>query len=168
MARGGMSDDPDKRARQLENLRRGETRAPLGNTRALKSGAFSEVAIAPFAAIWEQRFAEKLAADSPLRNDPRFFAYIAVVSKVFARLEQVGQWLDVRMGDLSDPNVQRNLDIESRLRRESGDALQALRMAPADLGTELKLQAYLDELEERVLAAERIAAGDIVNAEQVS
>lgn len=154
-----LSTDPDLRARQLANLRQGVTIAPEGNVRALKSGAWSTVAIEPFRQLWAQEFFDQIAEDSPLREDRAFRHWVATASKVFARLQSAGSWLDTRMGDFGNSDVLRAIDAESKLRREATDVLERLKLAPLAPSDDLRLQEYVDNILERLAAAEARAGG---------
>lgn len=129
----GLSPDPERRQRQLDALaasRRSFRPPPLGNVRALRSGAHSEVAVGPYAKLWEQTFFEAISTESALRNSEPFVAFIALGSKIFGRLQMVGEWLEPRMADLENQAVRDNLGEERALRREAMTFLQDLKLAP--------------------------------------
>ena len=125
----------------LANLRPGGNVAPLGNTQTRKHGAYARIAA--------ERLDEKarevydaLAADAPLRGDdgglPSHDAVqVRLLADVLCRLDSVGAWL---AGRWATDEGQRALEIESKLRREAADYLDALGMTPrsrAKLGLNL-------------------------------
>lgn len=142
------------------NLRRGETVAPKGNVRTLKSGAWSTVAVEPFRKLWSSEFFDQLAEDSPLRENPDYRHWVATASLVFARLQSAGSWLDTRMGDLGNAEVLRALEEERKLRREATEVLERLKLAPLSPSDDLAVTQMIADLEERfgVLKSERDAA----------
>jgi hypothetical protein len=141
-----LSSDPEARARQLANLSPTTWPAPpIGNVRALRHGANSEVAVGPYAALWSQTFFAAISEESALRNSEPFTAFIALGSKIFGRLELVGNWLEPRMGDLQAPGVMQAIEQERALRREAMTFLQDLKLAPV-ASEEAELVALVEQL----------------------
>ncbi|MFA9269965.1 MAG: hypothetical protein ACEQSX_04290 [Baekduiaceae bacterium] len=86
-----LSDDPEKRARQLANLRRGNP-APQGNTRRLVHGGRtrSEQTLEPL----RTEMAVGLRRDYPGLDDRR----LAILADRLARMESARRWLDGQDG----------------------------------------------------------------------
>lgn len=141
-----LSADPEARARQLANLSPTTWPAPpVGNVRALRAGAHSNVAVGPYAAVWERTFFDAISEESALRNSEPFVAFIALGSKIFGRLQMVGEWLEPRMGDLTAPGVMPALEQERSLRKDAMVFLQDLKLAPVS-SEEAELAALVERL----------------------
>jgi len=148
-----LSRDPDKRSRQLANLRSAPPPAPPGNRRTVTHGGYAEVARARLDAKTREVF-EALAADVPLRDAagelPRYdAAQVALLAKCLCRLEDVESyvaefgWRDQKTGEPRTGLV----ELEGRLRREAADYMDALGMTPrsrAKLGLDLARSSQFD------------------------
>lgn len=145
---------PNSRA-ALDAHRRSYPPAPVGNRRALRSGHAAEKALEPYAGLWERTFLDSLREESALLTDEEFLAYIAVGSRVFARLELVGNWLTPRLSDMNGKGVMQALEAETKLRREALEFLQSLRLGPL-ASEEQELLDTLQRIEAQI--AERPAA----------
>lgn len=84
-----LSNDPEKRARQLANLQRGNP-APHGNTRRLTHGTRSERRLEPL----RIEMAAGLRCDYPDLDDRR----LAILADRLARMESGRRWLDAQDG----------------------------------------------------------------------
>jgi hypothetical protein len=141
---GGGSRNP----RSLANLRRGVTKAPVGNTRSLRHGAYARVA--------EQTLDEKtkaifdaLAADAPLRDaDGELPSHDAVMVRLLAdcmcRLDSIGAWL---AGRWATDEARPVLDVEMKLRNQALDLAESMGMTPrsrARLGLDVRRAETFD------------------------
>lgn len=105
--------------------------ATTGNRRALSHGGYAEVAAEALSAKTSEVY-DALAADAPLRDEqgglPRHDSVqVRLLADVLCRLDSVGGWLDGRWATKEARPV---LELESRLRREAADYLDALGMTP--------------------------------------
>jgi Phage terminase, small subunit len=146
-----LSKDPRRRRRQLANLRNAPP-APKGNQRARKHGGASPVESAQLEAKAHEVY-DALAAQAPVRDArgdlPAYdTAAVRLLAETLCRLESVRGWLD-RYGTFDEKTKAPRpaVDLESKLRREAHDYLDALGMTPrsrAKLGVDLGRMATLD------------------------
>lgn len=141
-----LSNDPQKRARQLANLRPGQHKPPLGHTLAVKHGGFARVGAARLAEKVRELY-EALGEDLPLRAadggvPPADEARLSLCARAMARLEDVERyhdnfgWRDVKTG-----NPRPSVEVERTLRVEVANHLDALGCSPASrvkLGVDLQ------------------------------
>jgi len=131
-----LSSDPEKRARQLANLRPAPA-APVGNHRTRRHGGYAQVSVERIEGRAREVF-DALAADAPLRDEGGDLpaadqAAVHLLAQSLCRLEDVAGhlaatgWIDQRTGE---PR-QSVLDLEARLRREAAAMLDRLGMTPA-------------------------------------
>lgn len=140
-----LSRDPDKRSRQLANLRPGAGAGPPGNRRALAHGGYA--AVSPLERDRKaQKIFEALAADAPMRDGAGGLpaadtAVVSLFARCLVQLERVEAdmadhgWKDRESGD-PRPVV----ELARRLRGEALDYAEALGMTPrsrAKLGLDL-------------------------------
>lgn len=140
-----LSDDANRRARQLANLRRGVTVPPAGNQRAVTHGAYAVIAHDRIDVKVREVF-DALAQDVPLRAADGGLphadgAAVRLAAEVMCRLDNVRDYLE-RRGIEDDAGELRTgtLELEGRLRREAADHLDALGCTPrsrARLGVDL-------------------------------
>lgn len=138
------SQHPERRQRQLANLKRGGTVAPIGNKRAVSHGGFAAVARERLEER-ERQVYEALTGDLPLREaDGSAPAADAVVVSMFAqsicRLEDVKDYIARRGIETSRGHMRNAVEVEGRLRREALDFAEALGLTPrsrAKLGLDL-------------------------------
>jgi len=140
-----LSRDPDKRSRQLANLRPGAGAGPPGNRRALAHGGYA--AVSPLERDRKaQEIFEALAADAPMRDGAgRLPAADTAVVSLFARCLVQLERVEADMGDhgwkdraSGDPRPV--VELARRLRGEALDYAEALGMTPrsrAKLGLDL-------------------------------
>lgn len=141
-----LSDDPERRAKQLANLRPGAGAGVVGNRWAHRHGGWATVARERMEATIAEVF-DALASDAPLRDAegglPRHDT-VAVheLAETMCRLEDVrahlrsAGWLDQRTGEPRHSV----LAIEDRLAGRVGRMLDQLGMTPtsrAKLGLDL-------------------------------
>lgn len=130
-----LSSDPDKRARQLANLRPAPP-APVGNRRTLRHGGYAQVSEERIEGRMREVF-DALAADAPLRDRDGELpavdhAAVHLLAQALCRLEDVTDHLD-RAGYLDQRTGEPRhavLDLEARLRREAVALLDRLGMTP--------------------------------------
>lgn len=139
-----LSRDPDKRSRQLANLRSAPA-APSGNRRALRHGGYARIA----AERLDEKVAEvfdALVADAPLRDADGGLpevdhAAVHLAAEALCRLEDVRADVALRgVVDQRTGGVRPVVELERRLRLEALDYLEALGMTPRSrsrLGLEL-------------------------------
>lgn len=137
-----LSSDPEARARQLANLRRGVTKpSPTAN---LRHGGYAQLRREEIEDE-ERRVLEALEADAPLRDpDGGLPAADGVAVRLLAsclvRLQRVEAYLTAH-GFLDEKGEPRPvLEVEAKLRRDALDAAEALGMTPrsrARLGLDL-------------------------------
>lgn len=141
-----LSRDPDRRGRQLANLRRGGApAAPAGNRRHVVHGGYAVVATDRLEAKALAVF-DAIAADAPLRGadgdlPAHDAALVRLAADVLCRLDDIAGYLRDR-GWLDENGQPREnlLDLERRLRTEAADHLDALGCTPrsrAKLGLDL-------------------------------
>ena len=128
-----LSDREPARQRQLANLRPAPP-APLGNQRARRHGAYAAVARERLDAKVRELF-DALSADAPLRDafdelPAADAAAVRIAAEALCRLDDLAAYL--RDHGLLDEagNVRSVVELESRLRREAADHLDALGMTP--------------------------------------
>ncbi len=135
---GGGAGHPASRA----NLRRGVTRAPVGNDRAVRHGAYARIAVEQLGAKRREIF-EALSADAPLRaHDGGLPSADGVAVRLLAdclvRLDRVGEFATGR--EKTDQG-RRAIEIETRLRSQALDLCESLGMTPrsrARLGIDVR------------------------------
>lgn len=146
------SSDPQRRARQLANLRKGGTVAPAGNRRAVRHGAYAVVAAARLD-VKAREVYEALAHDAPLRDAVDELpaadgAAVRLAAEVMCRLDDLSAWLAAHGWlDANDQPRESLLDLERRLRGEAADHLDSLGMTPrarARLGLDVARAAGFD------------------------
>jgi hypothetical protein len=152
-------------ARSLANLKRGgqTTRPDL----AVKHGAYARVAAEALDEKTRTIY-DALAADAPLRADdgglPSHDAVqVRLLADVLCRLDSVGAWLAGRWASDEGRPV---LEVESKLRREAADYLDALGMTPrsrARLGIDVRRAQGFDLA--RVWADEDAIEGSVVDGD---
>jgi hypothetical protein len=133
----------------LANLRQGPP-AAAGNLHHLRHGGYAKVAAATLEAKALEIY-DAVASDAPLRDAdgglPRHDSVqVRLLADVLCRLDSVGRWLE---GRWATPEAASVLELESRLRREASDYLDALGMSPrsrARLGIDLARTATLEDL----------------------
>lgn len=137
-----LSSDPEARARQLANLRRGETKpSPTAN---LRHGGYAAIARRD---LDEKRaeVREALTLDAPLRDPdgglpaPDALA-VSMLAEVLCRRDNVREYLDRRGWEGDDGQPRPAVDLERRLRSEALDLMRELGMTPkarAALGLDL-------------------------------
>lgn len=136
-----LSPDPRKRARQLQNLRRGGRN---GGGRPQVHGAYAVVARDRLEAKAVEVY-DALSADAPLRNaDGTLPAADAVLVRLLAeclcRLDTIAAHLRDHGILTADGEVRPVVEVEGRLRREAADHAEALGMSPrarAKIGMDL-------------------------------
>lgn len=146
---GGLSKDPEKRARQLANLKP-PTPAPKGHQRGLKHGAHAPVPPARLDAKTEAIYAE-LAGDAPVRGPdgelPRYDRHaVLMLADCLCRLDGIREWLGPRSVVSRKGRVRSVVRHEARLRREAREWMDELGMTPrsrAKLGVDLARTADL-------------------------
>lgn len=130
-----LSSDEEKRARQLANLRRGETTAPTANRRAESHGAYSALTRAEL----DGKLAEihkALAIDAPVREaDGGLPAAdgpaVRMAAEALCRLDRIAEFLDRRGWEDDNGKPRPVLEYEARLRAHSLELLRDLGMTPA-------------------------------------
>ena len=138
-----LSSDPEKRRRQLANLR--STPAPVGNVRALKHGGKARVATLVVAGSWAEKILAELEGEAPLRDREGGLPLhdrqvVEVLASALARLQAVTAWLDTRPAVNEKGKPWPAEDTASRLRGEVARLLDQLGMTPrsrAALGLDL-------------------------------
>lgn len=129
------SDNPAARARQLANLKRGGNPAPVGNQRRRTHGAYAAVAADRLDAKVREVF-DALAADAPLRAEDGGLpaadaAAVRLAAEVLCRVDSVSEYLTRRGIEDADGGLRTTvLELESRLRNEAADRLDALGLSP--------------------------------------
>lgn len=138
-----LSNDPERRKRQLQNLR--PTPPPPGNTRALKHGGRARAATLLRAGSWAERIYAELEAEAPLRAGDGSLPIhdrqaAELLASVLARLDAVTAWLETRPAVDERGKPWPAEDTAARLRREAARLLDQLGMTPtarARLGVDL-------------------------------
>jgi hypothetical protein len=131
----------------LEGNRQPWRGAPKGNSRAMTHGAYSVVNIGPLADQWAEKFARHLIDAAGDEWDQ----YIATISVVWARLEVVGNALNLRVSEVERESVMGLIRLEQSLRAEAVEALERLKLAPLKSGDDALLE-YIAELGRRLEA----------------
>ncbi len=165
------SHDPDKRARQLANLRPNPVGA--GNALARSHGGYAAIARDRLEGKALEVF-DALAADAPLRDSADNLpgadhAQVHLLADVLCRLEDVSA--NVRDFGLFEQRgkckgqVRPAVELEARMRREASDYLDALGMTPrsrAKLGVDtVRGLSLADEI-----AAAQTARSSVAGAEE--
>jgi phage terminase small subunit len=147
-----LSDDPAKRGRQLANLRAAPP-APPGNDRTLQHGGYADIARERLEEKQREVF-DALAADAPLRDErgglPAADApMVELLCTALCRLENVREYLARRGWQDGKGRPRPAVELESRLRKEAADYLDALGMTPRS-----RVRLGLDITRARDLASE--------------
>jgi hypothetical protein len=143
---GGLSSDPEARAKQLANLVPGAGAAGPGNTRTVSHGAYAAIARDRLDAKMREIF-DALAEDAPLREaDGSLPAAdvlaVELLAETLCRRENLRSHLadfGWRDQETKEPRTAL-LDLERRLRKEAATYLDQLGMTPrsrARLGLDL-------------------------------
>lgn len=132
-----LSNDPEKRAAQVANLRQGagEAGAGVGNLRAVSHGAYARVT-APRLDVKTRQIVDALSADAPVRAaDGSLPAADAAAARLLAetlcRLETIGDYLERRGWEGEDGRPRPVLEYEARLRSQALDLMKEFGMTPA-------------------------------------
>lgn len=158
-----LSKDPDKRARQLANLRPAPP-APLGHTRTLIHGGRAEALYRDVDAETRELI-DMLGDTAPVREPNGTLpaadaAMLEVAARLLRRYRRVSGWLDLH-GRISEAGeVKPAADLETRIERQLVDALAALGMTAASrikLGVDLvRTAASAEDLEAARVAREHL------------
>ncbi len=168
-----LSNDPEKRSRQLANLTPGVAAAGSGNVRAVSHGAFARVT-GPRLAAKVREIVGALTEDAPVREvDGSLPAAdapaVRLLAETLCRLDSIGEYLDRRGWEGEDGKPRPVLEYEARLRTQSLDLLKELGMTPASrakLGLDLARTARSleDELADgRAAWQQREGSGAVVD-----
>jgi len=138
-----LSKRPGARARQLANLRRGETR-PVGNANARTHGAYAAITEAQLRDE-ELKVYEALASDAPVRADdgglPREDTLVVrQLAESLVRLQRISTHLVARGIERDDGSLRPAVELELRVRGHVLDLCRELGMTPksrAALGVDL-------------------------------
>lgn len=160
-----LSSDPERRARQLANLRPTPPAPPAGNVRALKHGGTARQATLIRAGSWAERILTELEQEAPLRDPsgglpPHDRQAVELLASSLARLEAVTAWLDTRPPVTEKGEVWPAEDTARRLRAESARYLDALGMTPTS-----RARLGLDLVRTRDLALEMAADAELERLE---
>lgn len=133
--RGGLSTDPQKRERQLANLKRGGTVAPAGNQRRLTHGAFSEVLVRNVETeVAELAAALAGAAPVQINGQPPAADIVALeqAARALKRWRHISAWCDAH-GRIAEKtgNVKQAAELELKAEAALTAALDRLGMNPA-------------------------------------
>lgn len=159
-----LSRDPGARARQLANLRKGDTR-PVGNGNARTHGAYAEITEDQLR-DHELRIFEALAADAPVRAPdgslPREDTLIVrQLAESLVRLQRISTHLIAKGMEREDGSLRPAVELELRVRGHVLDLCRELGMTPkarAALGVDLVRAATAgDRLDEHL--RQRYGAG---------
>jgi hypothetical protein len=139
----GLSEHPDRRARQLANLRNAPA-PPPGNRRALRHGGYAQVAPARLGERARQIF-DELAIDAPLRDEDGGLPaadhlVVSLLAQCLVRLEDIAAYLSLHGLLDAKGNVRPAAELERRLRSEAADHARELGLSPrarTTLGLEL-------------------------------
>lgn len=169
-----LSRDPAARARSLANLRPGGAPPPpAGNVRALVHAGTARKATLIQAGSWAALIYSELEAEAPMRSADGGLPVhdrqaVELLASALARLQNVEAWLAARPAVDEKGEVWPAEDVAARLRREIASSLDALGMTPrarAALGVDVARAQSFDLAQH--WAAES-AAGDVIDAEEVS
>jgi Phage terminase, small subunit len=136
-----LSRDPEKRARQLANLRPGAHVAPLGNTRTLKHGARRVILRAELDAEVAEIY-RALAEAAPVRDPDGGLpaadeAAVEVAARALKRWREVNAWCNT-FGRIEEKTGRVKPAVEAELACE-----RALKAALRDLGLDPTARAKL-------------------------
>ncbi len=163
-----LSQDPEKRSRQLMNLKPGAGAAGVGNTRSRAHGAYAQLAPERIDAKTREVI-QALTTDAPVRDvDGSLPAADAVavrqLAETLCRLDDIGDYLNRRGWEDESGRPRPVLEYEGRLRGHVLDLLKELGMTPssrAKLGLDLaRTKRSLDDE-----IAEGRAAWDAIDAD---
>ena len=161
-----LSRDPERRVRQLQNLRRGGNPAPAGNARARTHGGYGAIAARDLDAKRAEVY-DALSADAPLRDPdgglPRHDSLaVRLLAEVLCRLDSVSDYLDRRGWQEADGSPRPAVEVERRLRAECLDLARELGLTPksrAALGVDLvRAAASASDEAEQAAARARLDA----------
>lgn len=128
-----LSQDPEKRAKQLANLQHVPP-APRGNTRAASHGGYGKIVHAELqekaAVIYDA-----LSSDAPVRDAGGLpaadAAAVRMLAEALCRLDRIAEYLDRRGWEDDKGKPRPVLEYEARLRGHVLDLLRELGMTPA-------------------------------------
>jgi hypothetical protein len=128
-----LSNRPQARSRQLQNLRRGETAIP-GNRNAQQHGGYASIATEQLQAKEREVFLA-LNEDLPLREPdgsaPAADAVaVSLLAQALCRLDSVRSYLQRRGIEDGKGRLRPAVEVEGRLRREALDFAEALGLTP--------------------------------------
>lgn len=124
------SQDPRKRSRQLANLRRGGTPAPVGNRHTATHGGYSVIAEATLEAKALDVY-RALSEDGGLVLTPADAPMVRLAADALCRVASISAWLAAN-GWLDAKGQPREsvLDLERRFSAAAADHLDALGASP--------------------------------------
>jgi hypothetical protein len=130
-----LSRDPERRQRQLANLRPGGGAAGNGNGRAISHGAYAQVTAERLDAK-VRRVLDAVTVDAPVREvDGALPAADGVavrqLAETLCRLDDIGDYLHRRGWEDESGKPRPVLEYEGRLRSHVLDLLRELGMTPA-------------------------------------
>lgn len=162
-----LSNDPDRRAAQLSNLRAGSGQAGAGNQRALAHGGYAQVAHERLDAKVAEVF-DALAQDAPLRDSDGGLpasdsAAVHLAAEAMCRIDDVSAHLRDRGILDAKGELRAAVDVERRLRLEAADHLASLGLSPRS-----RAALGLDLVRSFDLATHWAQADDNVDADAVS
>jgi hypothetical protein len=163
---GGLSRDPEKRAKQLANLKQGDAPKQWGQTFSLKYGARATGRTLPVegkaALIYEL-----LAETAPLRDQDGSLPQsdrlvVELLALCLARLDACTTYVAMH-GPLDlKGNVRPAAEYEVKLRREAAGHADSLGMSPrsrARLGLDLtRTQSFAEQMQSMPEAGDRLRA----------
>lgn len=144
---GGGARHPNS----LGNLKRGENPPRDGHLPALRHGGYARVAAERLDEKAREVF-DALAADAPMQDTGGLpaadAALVRLAAEVLCRLDDVGANVrDFGLFDQETGAIRPVVELESRLRREAADHLDALGMSPrsrARLGVDVARAQHFD------------------------
>ena len=171
-----LSNDPEQRSKQLQNLRPGRGAAGVGNARAISHGAYAAITAERLDAKTLE-VAAALSADAPVRAEDGGLpaadtAAMRLLADVLCRLDDIAAYLLRRGWEDEDGKPRPVLEYEARLRNHAVDLLRELAMTPksrAALGLDLvRARSAADEGLERLqrIGAEIIEAREARDGDQ--
>ena len=153
-----LSNDPERRSRQLANLRPGRGKAGPGNGRAISHGAYAQISAERLDAKTLE-VAAALSSDAPVKAHDGTLpaadvAVIRLLADALCRLDDIAAYLLRRGWEDSDGRPRAVLEYEARLRNHVVDLLRELGMTPrsrAALGLDVvRARSAADEGLERL------------------
>ena len=130
-----LSNDPERRERQLQNLVPGHAAAGLGNRRAVQHGAYATLAPDRVDEKVREIF-DALATVAPVRESdgglpPADVAAVRQLADTLLRIETIGEYLSRKGWEGEDGKPRPILEFEARLRAHSLELMRELGMTPA-------------------------------------